>query len=106
MADCGVAIDDATADAITAEVLGKSKKPVTHPWLFVRTAIVSEANPRARWLPAEPAPAFGRKQREHCGDRDCSPSTRRREDLLTGADKGPCPKCSGSDPAWVEARLA
>lgn len=99
-------VDDITADAVTAEVLGKSKKPVTHPVLFVSTAIVNEPNPQARWNLTDPVPAASPKRRDHCGDRECSPRTRRREDPATGADLGPCPKCSGADPAWVEARLA
>jgi hypothetical protein len=42
-----------------------------------------------------PAPAHGRPQ--HCGDPECSPATRRRENAVTGADEGLCHKCSGFD---------
>lgn len=95
----GTEVDDATADAITADILAGAKGPVPHRLGYVLKSIRQEASPRARWLPRGPArPAAGRPA--HCGDRECIPGTRRREDPETGADLGPCPKCSGTAPAW------
>lgn len=51
-------VDDATADFIAADVLGKASKPVTHKLRFVLKAITDEAEPRARWLPRRPPVAI------------------------------------------------
>jgi hypothetical protein len=96
----GIEIDDATADALAAGVLGKATDPVPHPFGYVRRAIHKELNPRARWLPKQVARTAFAKPLDHCGDRLCSPKTRRREHPETGADAGPCPKCSGSAATW------
>lgn len=47
-------VTDAEADGITAEVLGRSKEPVPHPWGYVRKAIRGEKDPCARWLSKRP----------------------------------------------------
>lgn len=96
----GDEIDDATADSLAAEVLGKATEPVPHPLGYVRRAILKERNPRARWLPKQPVRTAFTEPLPHCGDPLCSPRTRRREDPETGADAGPCPKCSGSTATW------
>lgn len=94
----GIEISEATADAIAADVLGKAREPVRHPLPFVLAAIENESGPVARWLRGRSAPAPERPP--HCGDRECNPGTRRREHPETGADAGPCPKCSGDLAAW------
>jgi hypothetical protein len=99
-AKTGVTIDDATADDLAAEVIGSSKKPVNNALSYVFTAIKEEADPLGRWLPGPVPPAAQGKRRPHCGDSECNPGTRRREDPGTGADDGPCPKCSAPVPAW------
>ena len=95
-----VEIDDATADALAAEVLAKARPPVPRPLGYVLKAINDEPDPRARWLPKQPARAAFAEPLPHCGDPLCSPKTRRREHPETGADAGPCPKCSGSAATW------
>lgn len=96
----GIEIDDATADVLAAEVLGKATEPVPNPLGYVRRSIAKERDPRRRWLPKRPARTAFAEPQPHCGDRLCSPLTRRREDPETGADDGPCPKCSGSAAIW------
>lgn len=98
--ETGTEIDDATADALAAEVLGKAVDPVPHPLGYVRRAIAKESNPRGRWLPKKPARTAFAEPLPHCGDPLCSPKTRRREHPETGADAGPCPKCSGTAATW------
>ena len=90
----GDEIDDATADSLAAEVLGKATEPVPHPLGYVRRAILKERNPQGRWLPKQAARTAFAEPPPHCGDPLCSPRTRRREHPETGADDGPCPKCS------------
>jgi hypothetical protein len=92
----GDEIDGATADSLAAEVLGKATEPVPHPLGYVRRAILKERNPRGRWLPQPAARTAFAEPLPHCGDRLCSPKTRRREHPETGADDGPCPKCSAA----------
>jgi DNA invertase Pin-like site-specific DNA recombinase len=93
-------IDDRTAGALAAEVLGKATEPVPNPLGYVLKSIAKERDPCGRWLPRRPARTAFAEPLPHCGDRLCSPSTRRREDPETGADDGPCPKCSGSAATW------
>lgn len=47
-------VTDAEADGLTAEVLGRAKEPVPHPWSYVRKAIRGEKNPYRRWLSKRP----------------------------------------------------
>jgi len=96
----GDEIDDAIADSLAAEVLGKATEPVPHPLGYVRRAIIKEHNPRGRWLPKQAARTAFAEPLPHCGDPLCSPKTRRREHPETGADAGPCPKCSGIAATW------
>lgn len=93
-------ITDAIADLITADVLGKSKKPVTHPLLFVRTAIANDPNPRGRWLPIQAAASPAKPGRpEWC--RECGEEDRMLEVIEDGKLRlKRCPKCSGQAPAW------
>jgi hypothetical protein len=93
-------IDDGTADALAAEVLGKAREPVPNPLGYVLKAIANEHDPYGRWLPKRPARTSFAEPRPHCGDRLCSPATRRREHPETADDDGPCPKCSGSAATW------
>lgn len=96
-----VDLDDGAVDALVADVLGRSRTPVTRPLAFVLAAIGNESDPAARWMPRQRVsrePGAGRR-RPHCGDRLCNPGTRRRE-TPDGDDAGACPKCSGLVPAW------
>jgi hypothetical protein len=96
----GTEIDDRTADALAAEVLRKATEPVPNPLGYVIAAIKNERDPCARWLPKPPARTAFAEPLAHCGDPLCSPVTRRREHPETGADDGPCPKCSNSAATW------
>jgi hypothetical protein len=97
MAGRGFDIDDATADALAAEVLGRAVDPVPKPLGYVRRAIVTEPNPRARWLPKRQLKSTGKAVRlPWCGK--CDEIDRTREN-----DQGKlqrCPECSGRAPAW------
>lgn len=91
----GTEVDDATADAVAADVLGTRNVP--HPLAYVLTAIRRERDPFGRWLAGRRRAPAERRRRDWCGE--CSPEDRRRED-----EQGrvyPCPKCSGyTTPAW------
>lgn len=90
-------IDDATADALAAEVLGKATDPVPNPLGYVLTSIAKERNPCGRWLPkriaSRPRPAA---RQPWCGKCDEIDRTRENDDGKLQR----CPECSGLAPAW------
>lgn len=105
----GITITAEVTDSIGREVLGRATEPVPYPLSYVLRAISSEDDPEVRWLSAAPKPEqlpadAGRPQ--HCGDPECSTRSRRREDPETGADLGPCWKCSPNSFAVAEMRAA
>jgi hypothetical protein len=95
-----VEIDDATADALAAEVLGKATAPVPFPLGYVLKAIADERDPCGRWLPKRrPAPPSKPARPEWCGE--CGKEDRMLEVIEDGKLRlRRCPKCSGQAPAW------
>jgi hypothetical protein len=89
-------IDDETADAITADVLGDATDPVIRPLSYVLASVRNERDPCARWLPKRPATPRQASRLPWCGK--CDAIDRTREN-----DQGKlqrCPECSGRAPAW------
>lgn len=94
-------VSAAEAQAIIATVLERAERagtPVHNVKRYVEAAIdaARDVHDLIHGTPpplAVSGPAVAAPRTAHCGDRECSPVTRRREDRATGADLGLCPKC-------------
>lgn len=96
----GEKITPGRARDVIAEILSRASRPVRDRRNFVLKSIANECDPYAFLppLPARPSSMPFARRPGWCGDPECRPDTRRREDPVTGNDLGPCPKCSNALP--------
>lgn len=86
----GVTLTAIAAHAVAADIL-TGRKPRNRA-AYIRRAVMADANPAARFLPApptDPRPPW-------CGDRECNQTTRMREKPDGTPYK--CPDCGGTTP--------